>query len=338
MLTSFARLGCYLPFHRALYKSSVLQPIQIWKMLKDTSCAPNSFYLNVIAQKYTEDSVEREFIVEWMLEGLKQGLRRIPSPVRLPSLESVSPKKIKPLPAIEPAEKASSTVPLEFGYLRGDANWKDDHVVINTKNIKGPFRFMGLTSILNESYMALFDNSNRLKENMNLFTKLKSLKMAMNGKIKLESSFGFVRILAQSLEIEALLYKDIKLIVLSRDENDTMQYVYPQNPYVELKYYAEQLQYIKLSVKPTDIVLLMKRQCFLPEPTNEDSAVKELKPHDLCGVFYFCELKVFDQLFRLLTKHIYDRTQVLGLYIVGGFVYTPSEESKDIISKWNNAF
>ena len=337
MLTSFALHGCYLPFHRALYKSSALQPIEVWKMLKRESCAPNSFYLNVIAQKYPENSKVRSFIVEWMLQGLKKGLWRT-SEKAASSSPSARAINHAPLPEIQLPEP--QVKPLQFGFLRGHADLKDQ-ITIHTKNIRGQFSFMGYKSVLDESYLGLMDNIYRPKYYLPTFAKMRSLHTAstkaLGKKIKEKNaSFGFVRLLAEPSRLEALLYKDIKLIVLSRDENDDVQFVFPPNPYTSLKESSEELQHVIIPIKAADIVLLMKRESFLPHeaPQNREdpsSDMKELKPHDLSGIFYFCNMEIFDQLFRLLNKHVQDRIQS----VVGGFVHRPSSKTKRIMKNWN---
>jgi hypothetical protein len=371
MLTSYAILGCYLPFHRALYKSSVLQPLPIWKMLKEQRCSPNTFYLNVIAQKYPEGSEERKFILNWMMNGLKQGLKRSSSPKsrKLPSSSSLKDSSTSTsayasasvattasntqssqieAPTENLKEIKSSENQLEFGYLRGDV-CLDKKLKIKTKNIRGIFSLMGSSSVLDRSHIGLVGSRHRLKDYLASFSGMKSLSTVLTGSIgrkimNKNAPFGFVRFLPESSSIEALLYKDVKLIVLSRDENEDVHFAYPTNPYNSLKESFDELHYISLPIKATDIVLLMRCKSFLPPPAPIDNddvdediqpIHKDLKPHDLSGIFYFCDLNIFDQLFRLLTKHIHDRTQSQGLLVVGGYVHEPTEESRIIISKWN---
>lgn len=203
---------------------------------------------------------------------------------------------------------------------------------------------MGHAALLNEDYLGLLDGRHAINDIVSKLSKLKSLNIppasALAQKIRSKNDFGFVRIDKQSQHIEALLYKDAKLIVLSRDQNDDIQIAYPpaKEVYTSLQQPSDDIKFVKVPIKPSDIVLLMRRQSFLPRelPRHSDESpdtpaevAQGVRPHDINGVFYFCDLPHFDHLFTLLTKHIFDRTQSHGLLVVGGYVFDPHQIAID---------
>lgn len=230
----------------------------------------------------------------------------------------------------------SKETTFNFGYLMGAASMDAEPTMI-VKNNKSPFRMQNHLALLDNSFLLFSDDQYRFNDISSKLNKLKTLNIASGSalaqKIKSRNAnFGYARLLKGSNQLQALLYKDIRLIVLSPNEETEDYYVfkYPQDPYENLKQSSEELESITVPVAANDIVLLLNRNSFLQrtlerapdeDPNEPPEIAQGLRPHDLAGIFYFADLANFDQLFRLLLKHTHSRTKSHGLLLVGGYIF-----------------
>lgn len=269
-----------------------------------------------------------------------------PSPQKpnLPIKLTSPPKPTPTEPVVDTLSIASTaSVPssskgpvFNFGYLMGAASMDAEPTMI-IKNNKTPFRIQNHLALLDDSFLMFLDDQYRFNDILSKLNKLKTLNIAHGSalaqKIKARNAnFGYARLLKGTNQLQALLYKDIRLVVLSPNEETQDYYIfkYPQDPYENLKQSSEELESISVPVAENDIVLLLNRNSFLPrtlerapsEDPNEPAEIAQgLRPHDLAGIFYFADLTNFDQLFRLLLKHTHSRTKAHGLLLVGGYIF-----------------
>lgn len=256
------------------------------------------------------------------------------SPPKLPPTETIM--KTSAVTSVTSGPSKSKETNFNFGYLMGAASMRAKPTMI-VKSKQLPFRMRKHLALLKDSFLLFSDDRYRSNNILSKLKKLKTLNIppgsALAQKIKAgNANFGYARLLEGSNQLQALLYKDIRLIVLSPDQETEGYYVfkYPSDPYENLKQSSEELESINVPVTANDIVLLLNRNSFLPhtlerapgeDPNEPPEIAQGLRPHDLAGIFYFADLANFDYFFRLLLKHTHFRTKSYGILLVGGYIF-----------------